>query len=143
MNSVSIPAAVLSGALLLGCTAGRQYFAGRNPDLPFSAAVEQGNAVFVSGHLGLDPDTGAPPVDPADEVHLLLDSIEDTLASAGLTVNDFVQVEVHCSDVGLYDIFNAEYRTRFSAPFPARAFIGSGPLLFGARFEMLGIAARR
>ena len=138
--NISISAAVLAGTILFGCKADPRYISGPNPDLPFSAAVQLENTLFVSGHLGLDPDTGAPPVDPADEVRLLLDSIEVTLESAGMTMNDFLQVEVYCSDVGLYDIFNTEYRRRFEAPFPARAFIGSGPLLFGARFEMLGIA---
>jgi 2-iminobutanoate/2-iminopropanoate deaminase len=28
----------------------------------------------------------------------------------------------------------------FTGPLPARAFIGSGPLLFGARFELTAIA---
>jgi len=30
----------------------------------------------------------------------------------------------------------------FSKDFPPRAFIGSGPLLFGLRFEMQGIAVK-
>jgi 2-iminobutanoate/2-iminopropanoate deaminase len=34
------------------------------------------------------------------------------------------------------------YRGYFKKGFPARAFIGSGPLLFGARFEIVGIAAK-
>ena len=57
-------------------------------------------------------------------------------------MDDLVQVQVFCSDVGLYDTFNAAYRARFSGEFPARAFIGSGTLLRGCRFEMLGIAVR-
>jgi 2-iminobutanoate/2-iminopropanoate deaminase len=35
------------------------------------------------------------------------------------------------------------YRTYFTKGFPARAFIGSGPLLFGMRLEMQAIAIRR
>ena len=35
------------------------------------------------------------------------------------------------------------YRTYFSQEFPARAFIGSGDLLFNARFEVQGIAVAR
>ena len=34
------------------------------------------------------------------------------------------------------------YRTYFSGDYPARAFIGSGSLLFNARFEMQGIAVK-
>jgi hypothetical protein len=52
-------------------------------------------------------------------------------------------VTVHCPDVTLYDKFNAGYKTYFKGELPARAFLGSGPLLFGAHFEMLGTAVKR
>jgi len=35
------------------------------------------------------------------------------------------------------------YRTYFHGNYPARAFIGAGKLLFGARFEVLGIAVKK
>jgi len=54
-----------------------------------------------------------------------------------------VSVQVFCSDVSHYDAFNRVYRTYFKKEFPARAFLGSGTLLFGARFEVQGIAVRR
>jgi enamine deaminase RidA (YjgF/YER057c/UK114 family) len=45
--------------------------------------------------------------------------------------------------VSVYDGFNSVYRTYFHGNFPARAFIGSGKLLFGARFEVQGIAVKK
>jgi enamine deaminase RidA (YjgF/YER057c/UK114 family) len=44
--------------------------------------------------------------------------------------------------VSLFEKFNTVYRTYFTGEFPARAFLGSGRLLFDARFEVQGIAAR-
>jgi hypothetical protein len=35
------------------------------------------------------------------------------------------------------------YKTYFTRQMPARAFIGSGPLLRGARFEVMGVAVKR
>ena len=58
-------------------------------------------------------------------------------------MDDLVSVQVYASDVGDYDAFNSVYRTYFTREFPARAFLGSGTLLFGARFEVTGIAVRR
>ena len=52
-------------------------------------------------------------------------------------------VQVFCSDVAHYAAFNEVYRTFFTKEFPARAFVGSGTLLFGARFEVQGIAVKR
>ena len=58
-------------------------------------------------------------------------------------MDDLVSVQVHSSDVEDYAAFNGVYRTFFTETFPARAFLGAGTLLFGARFEVLGIAVRR
>lgn len=142
--------ALLALAALAACAAPgdraaapRQYTPGDNPDLPFSRAVLTGDTLWVSGHLGLDPDTGRAPADPGREAELLLDAFAGTIERAGMTMDDLVQVQVFCSDVELYDVFNAAYRERFDGAFPARAFIGSGTLLRGARFEMLGVAVGR
>ena len=60
-----------------------------------------------------------------------------------MTMDDLVSVQVFCSDVSLYGTFNDVYKGYFTKGFPARAFLGSGPLLFGARFEVQGIAVKR
>ena len=56
------------------------------------------------------------------------------------TMDDLVQVQVFCSDLSLYQDFNKLYASYFDGGAPARAFVGSGPLLFEARFEINGIA---
>ena len=108
---------------------------------PFSGAVWVDNTLYVSGNLGLEG--GQVPETAEQEATNVLNNIKATLESAGLTMDDLVTVQVFASDVGDYGAFNSVYRTYFTTEFPARAFIGSGTLLFGARFEVLGIAARR
>lgn len=115
---------------------------GRSDDRPFSHAVVVGNTIYLAGTLGLDSKTGKPPADPRDEARLALDNMKRKLEIAGATMDDLVMVQIFCSDTSLYDDFNAVYRTYFKSRFPARAFIGSGPLLFGARFEINGIAVK-
>lgn len=112
-------------------------------NLPFSDAVWAGDTLYLSGHIGLDPKTGRPPADAAAEARLVLESLRQTLQAAGLTMNELVQVQVFCSDVGLFSEFNKVYREFFRDGFPARAFLGSGRLLFDARFEIQGIAMRK
>jgi enamine deaminase RidA (YjgF/YER057c/UK114 family) len=58
-------------------------------------------------------------------------------------MDDLVMVEVYCPDLSLYKPFNDVYRTYFKDHFPARAFLGSGPLLLGGHFEVTGIAVRQ
>ncbi len=112
-------------------------------NLPFSDAVWAGDTLYLSGHIGLDPKTGRPPASAAEEARLVLESLRETLQSAGLTMDDLVSVQVFCSDVTLFGEFNKIYREFFSGGFPARAFLGSGKLLFDARFEVQGVAVRR
>lgn len=116
---------------------------GRTTQAPFSDAVLAGDTLYLSGRLGLDPESGEIPADPQQEARNALDQIQALLGQAGMTMDDLVQVQVFCSDVADYGAFNAVYSSYFSGDPPARAFIGSGELLRGARFEVMGIAVRR
>ena len=111
--------------------------------LPFSDAVRVRDTLYVAGRLGVDRATGKPPSDPADEARAVMNDVRAVLAAAGMTPDDLVNVTVFAPDVGHFAAFNEVYVTYFSGPFPARAFIGSGPLLFGCRFEVTGIAVAR
>jgi len=115
---------------------------GRRAQLPFSDAILVNDTLYLSGRIGLDPATGRPPADIDEEVRLLLDGFEAVLGEAQMTMNDLVYVQIFCPDVSLWEPFNQAYVKRFSKDFPARAFLGSGPLLFNARFEMQGIAVK-
>ena len=111
--------------------------------LPFSDAVRAGETLYVSGRLGVDRKTGQPPDDPADEARLLMDDVRGVLTAAGMTTSELVMVTIFAPDVAHFATFNAVYVTYFEGPLPARAFIGSGPLLFGCRFELTAIAIAR
>jgi 2-iminobutanoate/2-iminopropanoate deaminase len=115
----------------------------RKDTLPFSDGILVGDTLYLAGKIGIDPQTGKPPEDVEKEIRLLLDGMKTTLAAAELTMDDLVSVQIFCPDLSLYEKFNEVYRTYFSKNFPARAFIGSGPLLRGGRFEAQGIAIRR
>lgn len=108
--------------------------------LPFSGAVMAGETLYLSGMLGLD--NGQVPDTPEEEARLIMEQFKATLEEAGMTMDDLVSVTIYCSDVSYYDAFNSVYRTYFTGNYPARAFIGSGNLLFDARFEMQGIASK-
>ena len=109
---------------------------------PFSEAVLVGNSLYVGGHIGIDPKTGKPGATPEEEARLLMETFKRTVEAGGMQMDDLVSVTVYCSDVSYYDAFNAVYRGYFHGDYPARAFIGSGKLLFGARYEMEGIAIK-
>jgi len=115
---------------------------GRRSTLPFSDAVLVGDTLYLAGRIGVDPVTGRAPADVDAEIKLLLDGVEAVLAEGGMTINDLVSVQIFSPDLSLWEPFNAAYVKRFSRELPARAFIGSGPLLLGGRFELIGIAVK-
>jgi enamine deaminase RidA (YjgF/YER057c/UK114 family) len=123
----------------------RQYInlPNRSVQAPFSDGVLVGNTLYLAGRIGIDPKTGKPPDSLEQEIRIALDGLRATLSEAKMTMNDLVYVQVFCPDVSLYDKFNAVYRTYFEKDFPARAFIGSGPLLRGGHFEVQGIAVKQ
>lgn len=113
-----------------------------DPGLPYSEGVQVGNTLYLAGKIGLTPDLQVPDT-VEEEARLVLEDLKATLEAAEMTMDDLVSVQVFCSDVSHYDAFNRVYRTYFTREFPARAFIGAGTLLFGARFEIQAIAVRR
>lgn len=110
--------------------------------LPFSDAVRSGNALYVAGHIGIDPKTGNAAAAPETEARLVMEAVKATLARAGFAMDDFVSVTVYCTDLSLYDTFNAVYAGYFHQHHPARAFIGVAHLVRGAHFEVQGIAVK-
>jgi len=123
-----------------GITSFKSEVAGQ--DLPFSDAALIGNTLYISGKGGVLPGTRTVPEDPKEEARLLMEDFKTTLERVGMTMDDLVYVTVYCPDLSLYSDFNEVYRSYFSKDFPPRAFVGSGPLLFGLRFEMQGIAVK-
>ncbi len=106
-----------------------------------SQAVVVRDTLYVSGALGVDK-AGQVPAEPKAEIKLVLDTVRQTIESAGFKMDELVSVQVFCTDLALFDTFNEIYRTYFHGNFPARAFIGTDKLLRGAHFEVMGIAVK-
>ena len=144
LKSVSFLATALVLVASISIAADVSYVNGRAPGdqgPPFSGAVWVDDTLYVSGALGLV--NGEVPDDPEDEARAVMNSVKGSIEAAGLTMDDIVVTQVFCSDVSHYGAFNEVYAGYFTSTYPARAFIGSGPLLFGARFEVMVTAIRR
>jgi enamine deaminase RidA (YjgF/YER057c/UK114 family) len=114
---------------------------GRSDDRPYTHTIVAGKTIYIAGSIGFDPVTGRVPEDPMKEARIMLDAMKAKVELAGVTMNDLVSVQVFCSDISLYGDFNELYASYFEkGQYPVRAFVGSGELLGGARFEINGIA---
>jgi 2-iminobutanoate/2-iminopropanoate deaminase len=117
--------------------------ANRPANLPLSDAVLVGDTLYISGQIGVDPATGVVPPDVDQELRLLFDGFSAVLAAADMSWDDLVSVQIFSPDLTLWRRFNAEYVKHFQGEFPARAFLGSAPLLCNGRFEMMGVAVKK
>jgi 2-iminobutanoate/2-iminopropanoate deaminase len=98
-----------------------------------------GNTLYISGHIGLDAETGAPPASAEDEARLVMDGIKQTVEMAGFSIDDRVSVQIFCTDLTLYDTFNGVYKTSFHGNYPARAYGGASNLLRGGGLRSWGL----
>ncbi|HKW26071.1 MAG TPA: RidA family protein [Terriglobales bacterium] len=109
--------------------------------LPFSSGVLVGNTLYLAGTTGVGPDTKSA-VSAEEEARLVMDQVKQVVEQAGMKMDDIVSLQVFCPDLANYDAFNGVYKTYFHGDYPARAFVGVSKLLFGARYEVMGIAIR-
>ena len=114
----------------------------RTRNLPFSSGVLVGNTLYIAGTTA-DPDKIKAGLTPEAEARDIMEQIKGTVSKAGMTMDDIVSMQVFTTDLNLYDAFNGVYRSYFKMNYPARAFIGGTKLLFGSRFEVLGLAVRK
>jgi 2-iminobutanoate/2-iminopropanoate deaminase len=136
---------LLLPAMLSAQQAGRTHLKSKlaqERHLPFSSGVLVGNTLYIAGTTGVDPGTKGP-VTPEQESKLVMEQVKAVVEQAGMTMDDIVQFQVYCTDLSFYDTFNGVYATYFHGDFPARAFVGVPKLLFGARFEVMGIAIKK
>jgi reactive intermediate/imine deaminase len=137
---------LITAATALAADPGRRYYGdapANSSAPPFSEAVLVGDTLYVAGHIGLDPKTQMAVAQVDDEARAVMDATKHALESAGFSIDDLVSVTIYCTDLTLYDGFNAIYRGYFHGHFPARAFIGVKQLVRGAHFEIAAVATRQ
>lgn len=111
---------------------------------PYSHAIDDGTHVFCSGQTPIDPATGRlRDGGVGDQTHQCFDNLFAVLADGDLTSDDVVKVNVYLTDMGDFAEMNEAYRTRFSAPFPARTTIGVAALPMNAQVEIELVAKKR
>lgn len=109
---------------------------------PYSHAVEAAGLVFLSGQTPIDPQTGRLVAGSIrEQTEQCLANLFQVLATAGLTPDDVVNVQIYLTDMDDFAAMNEVYAARFSKPYPARTTIGVASLPLGAAVE-IGLVAR-
>lgn len=110
--------------------------------LPFSEAVRVGDTVYLSGQIGIVPNTmDLVPGGIDAESRQTMENIRTSLGAHGLGMENLVKCLVMLDDMAEWGAFNEVYRTFFEDDrFPARSALGADGLALGARVEVECIA---
>lgn len=107
----------------------------------FCHAVVAGDFVYVSGTLGVKPNSmdlvqgGTGP-----ETTQTLRNIETVLKECGASLDDVVKVDVFLEDMGMFAEMNEAYLAVMGSNPPARITVGRAELALGAAVEIDCIA---
>lgn len=110
---------------------------------PYSQAIEVNGFVYASGHLPIDPATGAfPEGGVKEQTRQSILNVKAILEEAGLALSNVVKTTVYLADMGDFAAMNEVYSQFFAQPFPARSAIAVKALPKGALVEVEVVAAR-
>ena len=133
----------LATALMLGASVAAKanpgpVFTPSELPFPFSAAVQVGDVLYLSGDLGADESGRAVvPGGIESETRRMFERIGRTLARHGLGFDDVFKCTVFLADMSEWPAFNAIYAEHFEpGHYPTRSALGVNGLALGARVEM-------
>ena len=109
---------------------------------PYSAAVEAGGLVFLSGQVALGPGGGRTDGPAAEQTRRIMDNIGRLLAGAGLGYEHIVKTTIFMADIADYREINEVYAGYFDGEPPARSAVQAAALPGGFSVEIEAVAAR-
>jgi 2-iminobutanoate/2-iminopropanoate deaminase len=111
---------------------------------PYVQARIDGDTVYCSGQIGLDPATGALVEGGImAETRRVFDNVTAVLRAAGGGLSDVVKTTVFLVDMADFAAMNEVYAASFAPPHPARSTVAVAALPRGARVEIEVVARLR
>ena len=93
------------------------------PAGPYSPATKVGNLVFVSGQVGVDPETGFASPGVAAQTEQVFKNIASILEAAGSSLDRIVRCGVFVADMNEFGAMNEVYERMLNGHRPARSTI--------------------
>ena len=110
---------------------------------PYSQGIVFGDLVFVSGQLGIDPQTGdvvEGGIGPQTE--RVMQNLAAILEEAGSGLDKLLKTSIFLVDLADFAAMNEVYASHLTEPYPARATVQIAALPSGARVEIEAVAHR-
>ncbi|MCX8519813.1 MAG: Rid family detoxifying hydrolase [Methylophilaceae bacterium] len=101
----------------------------------YSQAIAVGETVYLSGQIGLHPQTMQLVEGIDAEVRRVFANLQAVAIAAGGELNNIVKLNIYLTDLGHFALVNTIMAEFFTAPYPARAVVGVASLPRGAQIE--------
>ena len=102
----------------------------------YSQAMRAGDAVYISGQIGLDPATMQMAEGIDGQTHRVFRNLAAVAAAAGLGLEHAVRMTVYLTDLAHFARVNEIMAQYVKEPYPARAAVGVSGLPRGALVEI-------
>jgi len=111
---------------------------------PYSQAIKTGDFVFVSGQIGLDPETATLQDGLEAQTEQILKNLATILVEAGSNMQNVVKTTIFLTNMDDFARVNRIYSIAFAAKPPARSTVAVSALPLGAlvEIEATAIASR-
>ena len=104
---------------------------------PYSQAVKNGDTVYLSGQIPLDPATMTVVTgDIGEQAHRVFRNLSAVCEAAGGSLDGILKLTIYMTDLGNFATVNQVMTEYFREPFPARATIGVASLPLGVAIEV-------
>lgn len=108
---------------------------------PYSPAVRVGNTVYLSGQVGLNPETSQlVGTDIESQTGQVMNNLKTVLAGLGISFKNVVKSVIFLTDLSNFQTVNKIYGERLEGHKPARSTIQVSALPLGAIVEIEMIA---
>lgn len=106
----------------------------------YSQAVKVNNTVYLSGQIGLSPETQQMVSGSfTDEAHQVFHNLRAVCEAADGSLNHIVKLNLYITDSSNFAAVNEVMAEFFQEPYPARATVVVKELPLGAQFEAEGV----
>jgi len=102
----------------------------------YSQAVRAGDTLYLSGQIGLDPETMQMAEGIEGQTHRVFRNLAAVADAAGMSLDQAVRMTVYLTDLAHFARVNEIMAQYVREPYPARAAIGVGGLPRGALVEI-------
>ncbi|MBS4097941.1 MAG: RidA family protein [Sulfuricella sp.] len=102
----------------------------------YSQGVKVGNTVYLSGQIGLDPQSMQMKDGIDAQIEQVFLNLGAVANAAGVGLNATVKLNVYLTDLATFAKVNETMAKYFDQPYPARAAVGVKELPRGALVEM-------